>query len=217
METDARIGLLSAPLFVAALLDGLVTSYFEAVDDLEVRVDELDAAALAGNTKRDLLVDLVTLRRRTGALRRVISSHRPVFASLAWADFDRLAETDAAGHFQMVADRYERAVTSAENSREILIGSFEIHMTRTAQRTNDVMKVLTLVSVLLLPGALLAGLMGMNVPVPLNKDDPLAFWFIVVLILVTAMITRRRGPPATVDLALRPWTRPDLRPRCLDW
>ena len=48
-------------------------------------------------------------------------------------------------------------------------------MTRTAQRTNDVVKVLTFATILLLPGSLVAGLLGMNVVVPLGKDDPLSF------------------------------------------
>jgi len=51
-------------------------------------------------------------------------------------------------------------------------------MTRTAQRTNDVMKVLALATVLLLPGSLIAGLLGMNVIVPLDKDSPLSFWLL---------------------------------------
>ena len=60
-------------------------------------------------------------------------------------------------------------------------------MTRTAQRTNDVMKVLALATVLLLPGSLIAGLLGMNVTVPLSKDDPSSFWLVVGAIVVLAI------------------------------
>ena len=59
------------------------------------------------------------------------------------------------------------------------------------------MKVLTLVTVLLLPGSLIAGLLGMNVVVPLDKDDPTAFWLVVAGVLVMAavivVVARRRG------------------------
>ena len=51
-------------------------------------------------------------------------------------------------------------------------------MTRTAQRTNDIMKVLGLATVPLLPGSLVARLLGMNMIVPLAKDDPLSFWML---------------------------------------
>ena len=50
------------------------------------------------------------------------------------------------------------------------------------------MKVLTLTTVLLLPGSMIAGLLGMNVIVPLNKDDPMSFWFVVAAIGVLAIV-----------------------------
>ena len=61
-------------------------------------------------------------------------------------------------------------------------------MTRTAQRTNDTMKVLALATVLLLPGSLIAGLLGMNVTVPLAQDNPMSFWIVVVAIAVLATV-----------------------------
>ena len=61
-------------------------------------------------------------------------------------------------------------------------------MTRTAQRTNEIVKVLTIATVLLLPGSVIAGLLGMNVVVPLNKDDPLSFWLVVGGVAILAVV-----------------------------
>ena len=69
------------------------------------------------------------------------------------------------------SQRLERALEAITNARDMLIGTFDVHMTRTAQRTNDVMRVLTLASVMLLPSVVLAGVMGMNFKVPLF-DNP---------------------------------------------
>ena len=49
------------------------------------------------------------------------------------------------------------------------------------------MKVLALATVLLLPGSLIAGLLGMNVTIPLSKDDVAAFWFVVGAIVLLAL------------------------------
>jgi Mg2+ and Co2+ transporter CorA len=70
----------------------------------------------------------------------------------------------------------------------MLIGTFDVHMTRTAQRTNDVMKILTLASVILLPSVVLAGVMGMNFQVPLF-DNPNLFWVVVAVMAVMALVT----------------------------
>jgi len=57
-------------------------------------------------------------------------------------------------------------------------------MTRTAQRTNDVMRVLTLGTFLFLPATVTAGFLGMNVIVPVADDDPMSFWLILGAVLV---------------------------------
>ena len=95
-----------------------------------------------------------------------------------------------------VAKAYADAMIAVEGARELVLGSFNVYATRTAQRTNDTMKVLTLVTVLLLPGSLIAGLLGMNVIVPLDKDNPLSFWVVIAgvaaLAAVITFIARRR-------------------------
>ena len=70
----------------------------------------------------------------------------------------------------------------------MLIGTFEIHMTRTAQRTNDIMRLLTLASVSLLPSVVLAGVMGMNFKVGLFENANL-FWAVLLVMVAMALAT----------------------------
>jgi magnesium transporter len=80
--------------------------------------------------------------------------------------------------------RFESTVQEARDARETIVGSFEVLIARTGHRTNQIMKVLTLTSVILLPGALLAGLMGMNFKVGLFAQT----WLYYVVIAVVALI-----------------------------
>lgn len=186
IEADATVGAIDGAAFVATAVDAAVTSYFRAVDDIEDEVDKLDARALRARRGEDVLRDLVTLRHRISRLRRALSDEREVFAAFATPDFGAAAPDQNVAPFEGVVARYEAALRSVEASRDLLLGSFDVFMTRTAQRTNEVMKVLALATVLLLPGSLIAGLLGMNVTVPLPKDDPAVFWLVVVAILVLA-------------------------------
>jgi len=121
-------------------------------------------------------------------LRRLLTDQRTIFASLASPDVGAFTDDpDGAEALRAVTSRFEGAIQAVEDSREVLLGSFDVHMTRTAQRTNDIMKVLALATVLLLPGSLVAGLLGMNVVVPLSKDDPASFWIVVAGVLVFAV------------------------------
>jgi Mg2+ and Co2+ transporter CorA len=198
IELDTSFGMLDSGTFVASVLGAAVTSYFRGVDVIEDAVDRLDARSLRDDGRHALLDDLVALRRRIARLRRILTAHRQLFAALGGAEIAQLTDNpDSAPAFQAVAARFESAIGSVEDAREVLIGSFNVYMTRTAQRTNDVMKVLTIATVLLLPGSMAAGLLGMNVIVPLNKDDPMSFWYVIagvalfaVVILVLARIRR---------------------------
>jgi magnesium transporter len=187
VEADATVGAIDGAAFVHTILNDVVTGYFRAVDAIEDEVDDLDGRALRTRVGNDLLGDLVALRRRIARLRRALTDQREVFAALGAADFGAAIPTDDPPDFPALADRFESALRAVEDSRELLIGSFDVIMTRTAQGTNDVMKILALATVLLLPGSLIAGLLGMNVDVPLPEDGPVSFWLVIVAIASLAL------------------------------
>ena len=191
ITADTTLGEIDAADFATVLLEGLVTSYLEVTDAILVQVDKLDREALKAAGKRDLLTELVDLRHRIASTRRVLVAHRPVIAGLAGADFKvaTRAEEDAAPRFAALMEHFEGAISAIDAAREALIGTFDIHMSRTAQRTNDVMKILTITSVLLLPTGVIAGFMGMNIKAPYSNDDPTIFWFVVAGIVIIAVAT----------------------------
>lgn len=188
IERDATAGSLTAAAFLAVIVDAAIASYHAEVDAIEQEVDRLDALALRGNAHHAVLGELVHCRRRIAHLRRLLADHRPVFTALASPELGSVIDDpDEAAHVAALADHFDRALSAVEESREALLGSFDVYMSRTAQRTNEVMKVLTLATVLLLPGTLIAGLLGMNVLVPLDKDDPSSFWIVVGAIAALAV------------------------------
>jgi magnesium transporter len=190
VQADSAYGLLDSQSFLATLLTATVTSYLRAVDAIESDMERLDVASLRTRGRNDLLADLVHVRTRIAMLRRLLASHRYTFGSLGGIVLETADGEGEPGRAALtaVAARYAEAMLSIESARDLVLGSFTVYSTLTAQRTNDTMKVLTLVTVLLLPGSLIAGLLGMNVDVPLNKDDPLSFWFVIVGVVVLAIV-----------------------------
>lgn len=185
--TDQReIGTLTPVQFLASLLDWQVDALFAAADRLESEVDELDDAAL--RTDRDILDRLVAMRRRVARTRRLLSPHRELYAELSRPDFFGQLEPSEADALASLVGRLDRAGEAIGHAREMLIGTFDIHMTRTAQRTNDIMRVLTLASVILLPSVVLAGVMGMNFKVGLFENANL-FWLVLLIMVAMALGT----------------------------
>jgi len=193
-EGDTQLGKLDASSFVAAITDEVLDDYLELVEGIEAEIDRLDQWALRSPSDRDVLARIVRVRRRIGFIRRTLAPHRVAFAALARPD---LALHEELGKpWPGLTDRLERALEAVENLRDLLLGTFDIHMGRAAQETNDVMKALTLISALLLPSVVLAGVMGMNFH-PAFFDVAENFWIVVGTMIAFAVgllgIARLRG------------------------
>jgi Mg2+ and Co2+ transporter CorA len=186
ISDQREVGRLTPLEFLAALLDRHVETFFLAAEALEAEVDELDDAAL--QSEDDLLGRLVAMRRRIAHVRSVLTPHRELAAELTRPDFLASADERAERALAEVAQRLDRAGDAIARAREMLIGTFDVHMTRMAQRTNDTMRILTLASVILLPSVVLAGVMGMNFKVPIF-DQASLFYAVVGLMVLLAVAT----------------------------
>jgi magnesium transporter len=175
-EGETRLGALDAGTFVAAIVDEVLADYFAIVEDIEREIDRLDEQALRGRPHREVLTRIVALRRRIGIIRRVLAPHRVAFAALARPDMD--VDHEHGRPWPGLTDRLDQTLDAVQNLRELLLGTFDIHMARAAQDANDVMKALTLVSAVFLPAVVLAGVMGMNFQLPFFTA-PANFWLVI--------------------------------------
>lgn len=191
-EGKGEIGLLDAPSFLTTILEWVVTSYLRAFDEIEETLDEFDVEALAepSSDPEKAIEILGDARRRVGRLRRTLAPHRDVFAALSHSEFDPLSSERSAGRFVALTARVDAALASARDVRDGIASSFDVLIVRTEHRTNEIIKVLTLASILLLPGALLAGVAGMNVNLDAHTFvySPL-FWIVVTAIILIALAT----------------------------
>jgi magnesium transporter len=186
IQDQREIGRLQSVDLLVAILDAWVDTFFGAAEGFERDVDELDDAAL--RTDRDLLTRMVRMRRRIARARRLVSAHREVIAEIARPDFFPQRFNAGAEAIQSIVGRLDRATDAFSAARDMLIGTFDVHMTRTAQRTNDVMRVLTIASVILLPAVVIAGVMGMNFKAPIF-DNPNLFYVVIGMMVALAVGT----------------------------
>jgi Mg2+ and Co2+ transporter CorA len=144
---------------------------------------------MQGNASHERsLARVVEIRTEIGHLRRTLVSHRTVLLALTRPELGGISTAESADRFQSLLDRLGEITQAARDSRESVVGSFDVLMTQVAQRTNDIMKTLTLVSPLLLPGTLIAGVLGMNFKVGLF-EHPALFWVALGGIAAVAVVT----------------------------
>jgi magnesium transporter len=166
---ETQFGALDAAGFMAAVVDEVLGGYLALAEEIEREIDQLDELALRTRPRDDVLARIVALRRRIGSIRRTLAPHQVAFAALARPE---MALHEELGRpWPGLTERLDRAVDSVENLRDLLLGTFDIYMGRAAHGANEVMKRLTLLSAVLLPAVVLAGIMGMNFHMPFFEDD----------------------------------------------
>jgi magnesium transporter len=188
-EGGGEVGALDAPSVVAAILEWVVTGYFRAFETVESELEELDARVMAYAPK-DVSDELAPAGRAPPVDRdapTALAPHREVVVALAHPELDALSMEDSAEQFAALEGRLTEALDVARDTKDSTFGSFDLLLARIGQRTNDIMKVLTLVTVVLLPSTVLAGIMGMNFQVGLF-DAVWVFWLVVAAMLTIAML-----------------------------
>ena len=197
-EGGGQVGDLDAPTFVAALFEWVLASYFRAFEAVETQLEDFDARVMASTPRSvsSALARLVELRRLVGQLQRGLSPHREIVVALIHPELDLLSTDVSAERFAALESRISQALDAGRDTRESIFGSFDLLVAQSGQRTNEIMKVLTLATVVLLPATLLAGIMGMNFKVGLF-DQTWMFWAVIaamfgIAVLVLSVARSRR-------------------------
>lgn len=147
------------PAFVAhAIIDRIVDRIRPLGDRYMTMIDGIEANVLAGN---DELAQIVALTGGLQSLRRIIALQRDVVARLARAEFDEIP-AESKPFFRDVHEHLAQLADALDVQRDELNAVFNAFHSLSAHRMNEIMKVLTLVSTIMLPLTFLAGVYGMN-------------------------------------------------------
>ena len=182
---ETRLGNLTSAELMSSLVDEVIVGYFLLAELIEREIDLLDQRALHARPGDDILGAIVALRRRIGLVRRTLAPHRDALSTLGMPEMD--VHESIGRPWPGLLDRLDAAVASVERLRDGLIGTFDIHIGRVSQRANDVMRTLTLLSAVLLPAIVLAGIMGMNFQLGFFEDAT-NFWYVILGMAVMAVV-----------------------------
>lgn len=147
-------------LLAHALLDAIVDAYFPLLDELGARAEDLEERVLEqatpGTRER-----IQALRRELLTLRHVAYPQRAMLAELERGDLPQFSP-ETRTYLRDVTDHATRVLEFVETNRELVHSIMDLYAAGVAQRTNETMKVLTLVATVFIPLTFLVGVWGMN-------------------------------------------------------
>jgi len=160
---------LDGPFHLACRLFELVGErYLPLLDDLDAQVLDLEDGAVDGNPA--VLPDIHALRRDIALLRRSLAPQRRMLELVARS---RTEVADPAGRdLADAVDHHVHMVESLDSAHQMVATLVDTYRGATAERLNEVMKVLTVFSAVFLPLTLVAGIYGMNFEHMPELDEP---------------------------------------------
>jgi magnesium transporter len=144
------------------VLDQLIDLYMPIVDDFDNTINVIEDRVFhmkKGNTA--ILEEIMDLRRSVARLKRISSRQLDVLYRLSNGEFPQIP-TSILPFYRDVHDHLLRISDLSESYRDLVSSLFDIHFSVTANKTNEVMKVLAVFSAIMLPLSLIAGIYGMN-------------------------------------------------------
>ena len=171
------------------ILDQVVDFYVPLVDDFDDAINSLEDRVLRlRRSSSGLLEEIMDLRRGVARLKRISHRQLEVLYRMSHGEFTQIPE-NVLPFFRDVHDHLMRIADLAENYRDLVGGLFEIHFAVIGNKTNDIMKTLAVVSAIILPLTLIAGIYGMNFEYMPELHSRYGYYStLAVMALITAIL-----------------------------
>lgn len=143
-----------------AILDRLVDHFLPLMDRLDSGIESLEDEVLHRPSPR-VLHQIIAFKRSLQDLRRAATHQREILLRLSRGEFPRIPPSQVV-YFRDVHDHFLRVTDLAEGYRELVTSVLDAYLSTTSNRMNEIMKFLTLISTVMLPLSLIAGIYGMN-------------------------------------------------------
>jgi len=192
---NPRLVELDSGFMLYIILGQLLDAYEDLTEQLEDALEKIEERALT-TTADTFLGDLLHFKRYIFALSRLANQHQTIFTAFLRADFPFISDDQTAPYFRDVSDQFMRLRDTLLAAKEAVNGAFDIYVSHVSHRTNQSMKLLTMVSTTLLPITAIIGFFGTNFQgLPLYTSS--AFWIMLVVVMVVAALIlslfHRRG------------------------
>lgn len=165
-----------------AVIDGVVDGYFPLIEALEGRLEALEEKILEEN-ERQTIRQIREVKRELLMLRHTLRPFRDA-VNFMWRDASPLVGQEARVYLRDCADHLMRMLDQIETDRELCADAMNEYLTTASNRMNEVMKVLTMITSLFIPPALIAGIYGMNFKNMPELDWPLGYPLAMGLMLL---------------------------------
>lgn len=172
-----------------ALLDIVIDNYLYAISVLGEKIETLEENLLL-NPNQNIINEINNYKRELNFLRKSIKPAKEMIFALAKTESDFFTESTYI-HFKELEDNISQANDASDDYREILSDQLNIYHTTISSKLNDIMKFLTVFSVIFIPLTFIAGIYGTNfeyVPELKFKYSYYIMWIVMIIVAIGMLL-----------------------------
>jgi magnesium transporter len=143
-----------------ALIDTIVDNYFPMIDKNSTRLEQLEAEIMK-NTRKEQLTELMQIKKEIIKIRKAVLAERDKIAELLRSEYSE-KNPKVSVYFRDAYDHCVQIIEILETEKEIAYSLMDVYMSNVGNKTNDIMKFLTILSSIFVPLTFIAGVYGMN-------------------------------------------------------
>ena len=170
------------------IIDRLVDYCLPILNKIGSNIEDIEDDIFSSGV-RGIVREISALRRDVISFRRTIWPMRAVVGSLE-PKIRRLTKMDLAVYFGDLVDHVDKIWDGLDEYKEIIEGLNDTYDSLASNRTNEVMRMLTIIATILLPITVIASIFGMNIPLGPFGDSSLSFLyvFLICLAIISLML-----------------------------
>jgi magnesium transporter len=170
------------------VLDDLFDYCFPILDKIGHKLDRIEDDVFEELASEEVVRDISNVKQEIIAFRKIIKPQRPTLRVLE-RTVERFLPEELELYFDDIVDASERIWDLLDNYKEVVEAVEQTNESQIARHQNDVLRVLTVFSVVLLPLTLIASIFGMNVHFP-GFGTAEAFWLVIgaMLALIVTLV-----------------------------
>ncbi|MBA7635033.1 Cobalt/magnesium transport protein CorA [subsurface metagenome] len=170
------------------IVDRLVDYCLPIVDRIGSNIEDVEDSIFSNERPR-AIKEISILRRDVIAFRRIIWPMRAVIGGLE-SRLRRFTKTDMSVYFGDMVDHVDKIWDALDEYKEIIEGLNDTHDSLATNRTNEVMRILTVIATILLPITVVASIFGMNIPLGHFSDSPYSALYVslICLAIISGML-----------------------------
>jgi magnesium transporter len=180
---------MKADYLAYALLDAIIDHGFPVLEEIGEALQEIEDAVLT-NPSKDTIGELHNLKRTLMQLRRFVWPERDVVNSLLHGD-SHFVRPETKVYLRDLYDHSVQVMDLIESYRDLTTSLMDMYLSSVGLRTNEIMRVLTVISSIFIPLTFLAGVYGMNfehMPELHSRWGYVALWAVMIAIAIGQLV-----------------------------